>query len=689
MEEKGSPEDSYLEEYDFFANEKKKHDDQQQETRHLQDVARRQSKREAALSWRASGREALSAVQARLLDVKLKLEPHYHYRLSMDLLRQLSNASLLSDKSAYLNIIYHTTSAKILHLIRQSSTAKRRFSIQTSLILWKFVVLRELLVVVAFVPVEKELLADLYKKRTTYRKAVDKLDLIHRTQAACDAIPLCKSIQHHHPKGCSYCGVIFMGGTLSGAIPYVKSVSRDTGVPTLVTLAFELETLEKEDTVQKVIVSKTKEDLDAIESVIFQRVRLAMQKWWPIVLATKRWMRRQRSILTSLSCYRHRRLVKMKRELDIRIRQPEPLTVEEYYPKYCDLPAALIEQIAYLNHRKSQRIEKMTYLFRDLLKAAAEQRRLRDHEEWLRQQREAAEAPPPPPILKTLPPVKSQRLICYRPQCHLRCFLTASRFAVHMSVHAREDKEHQRILAERKKKKQEREEEAGRFLDVLKEYRSIFSEASERSNNKDNSSLTETVPEITENNRNMVEREEEEETEWKTERREVEQLESPRAHRAWLQAPHRYQLTSLYRSSKYYLELVSRAVGVEAPLQVPLPPNSLTRIGFAQDNDCVLSGLGAQGRVEAVHVLLRHDCENVETAQSIIYARDNQTLWGTYVLADRAEAVKLPSNGRSKHSYLNNGTLLCIAAKPKGEAVLSAVTAAAACVVYRLQCKGH
>lgn len=62
--------------------------------------------------------------------------------------------------------------------------------------------------------------------RKKYRKAKAKLDLIHKTMAACQFILSCDSINHDNPKGCPKCGVLyryhpFIYPQLKGQLPFL------------------------------------------------------------------------------------------------------------------------------------------------------------------------------------------------------------------------------------------------------------------------------------------------------------------------------------------------------------------------------------------------------------------------------------------------------------------------------------
>eukprot|EP01031_Cornospumella_fuschlensis_P044578 gene44578-54514_t len=297
------PQDDYLAEYDFFKNRRAAHLLSKRETKILQDNARRKAKRDASLAWTKQGKDALLAVQEKFTGIKLRLEPHHFYRQTMEQLRQTSlQADMLP---MHVRAIYCYHSHAILYCL-QSNRNRRQYSIQLNLVVWKhnlhkqlldyfhkkstytsqfwFVKWPKMLKVVRimfryymqFVRVDLPLRTTLYKKRDIHKKAKAKLDLIDDTIAKCEYIPFCKSIQHYHTKGCSKCGVIWIGGTLQGAVPYVISYSRDTGVPTLVTLEFEKETLAKEREVQVVLVEEARADLAAFEDVIYKHVSLQL-----------------------------------------------------------------------------------------------------------------------------------------------------------------------------------------------------------------------------------------------------------------------------------------------------------------------------------------------------------------------------------------------------------------------------
>lgn len=709
------PQNDYLAEYDYFMKHRAAHLKAKHETKSLQDYARRKTKKEAALAWTKRGQEAWSAIQEKFTGIKLRLEPHHFYRQTMEQLRHVSMQANMISKPVH--AIYWMHSHAMLYCI-QNSKNRRCYSIQSTLIDWKhnihkqlldyfhkqntynsqfwFVKWPKLLKIVRimfrynmqFVRVDLPLRTTLYKRRDTYKKAKAKLELIDNTMAKCEFIPFCKSIQHYHTKGCSNCGVIWMGGTLQGAVPYVISYSRDTGVPTLVTLEFEKETLVKEREVQVVEVEKTRVDLAAYEDVIYKHVSLQLQRWWSFVLVYKQQSRLNRRITLSRHRFVHRRLLVLKKEIDVCIREPSVLRWQDFFSKYCDVKKAMIDYIAVQNDRKKIRIMNMTRLFYNKLMRKVEIARELKYQEWLRLQNQAP--PEKPIVIKTLPPVRpGQKLVCYRPGCNLRRFITRDRYDIHMRMHSKDDVVRYAKMEHNAKMKVVREAEEQQFMSVLKEYREEIGKAL-----GDTQAL---VPVCLHNNNNSHSIELYEQS------TEVEEsvLCLDCTPSALLSLPHRYHLTSLYSAGQYYLELVSRSVGVHAPSTIPLLPNSLTKIGQGVQSDALISfdeerlvNKAIKERVGNVHCMIFHDIEDKEdeetgkvTQESKLYILDNRTLWGTYLVSAKNAAVKVPKQGRRKESYLHVGYLLCIAVAYKGDKELSAVQASEACVVYRLQYK--
>lgn len=118
---------------------------------------------------------------------------------------------------------------------------------------------------------------------------------------------------------------------------YVISVSRDTGVRTLVTLEFEIETLDNENRVQKELVAQIEADLLPFQEQLYGSLIVEIQRWLSFVLAFKRALREKKRCLLSLQRKRFRRMVLLKREVDLSIRKPDPLDFYFFRYKYSDI----------------------------------------------------------------------------------------------------------------------------------------------------------------------------------------------------------------------------------------------------------------------------------------------------------------------------------------------------------------
>jgi hypothetical protein len=287
------------------------------------------------------------------------------------------------------------------------------------------------------VPIEHSISEELKKKRANFKVVTAKLKLIHDTQRACDLINVCKSRQHTNPNGCSNCGVQYIGGMLNGGTPYVQSCSRDTGLKTLVTLEFEVETLRREEEVQLEIVDQVEMDLRAYEEVVCGIVRVKIQAWWSIVLVWKRYKRKQARMKKSVALYQRRRLVTLKRDVDRMIKEPAPLDMERYADAYCDVLPAMYEYTALQTRLKHERLQKWAKNFRRKLVVLVEEARERQYQEYLRLL--ALPKPPRPIVFKTIEPCDNTNLVCYRLECKLRKFLTRERYDIHMNVHYKQD----------------------------------------------------------------------------------------------------------------------------------------------------------------------------------------------------------------------------------------------------------
>lgn len=534
----GTLESNLLEEYNFFAKRKQEVLLEQQAEKRKLDAHRRKAKREEALKWRAGGKEALKTVTSRVHEIRFMLKPHHYMRQCMGKLsgyqmlvpelkllaqrhdkgigdahyllevsrreryplhsRHNARVTVMQQKVAVTRSvqIYHQEHHPFDHYTPESFTLRHRYAAELKLyrFLTRYFAQR--------VQIPTEMRLKLTKKRQLLQQARAKLQLIHDTQDKCAKIHKCKSRQHYNPKGCSNCGVIFMGGSLQGAIAYVKSVSRDTGVATLVTLEFEESLLRDEEQIQVGIVHERQEDLYVYEQqTVYLLVAQQLQPWWTSVILYKRHLRRLMAINHSRFYHRIRRLVVLKRDVDAWILAPQPIDCYQHgqQGKYVDLIPELEEYVALQTYYKRQRIEKYARMFQRKLHTLVEEARERKYQEWLRQQ--ALLNAPKPIVIKTLAPTEAsiprqhEHYRCYRAGCCRRlyqnpyhanmdakskvsiaAFLTKDRYAIHVRSHQAEDEQRRQILDEHLRLGKLRQRATVTFLRQLQQVRTYLLE---------------------------------------------------------------------------------------------------------------------------------------------------------------------------------------------------------------------
>eukprot|EP01033_Poteriospumella_lacustris_P007682 gene7682-5521_t len=534
----GKLESNLLEEYNFFAKRKQEVLLEQQAEKRKLDAHRRKAKREEALKWRAGGKEALKTVTSRVHEIRFMLKPHHYMRQCMGKLsgyqmlvpelkllaqrhdRGIGDAHYLlevsrreryplhSRHSARVTVmqqkvavtrsvqIHHQEHHPFDHYTPEAFALRHRYAAELKLyrFLTRYFAQR--------VQIPTEMRLKLAKKRQLLQQARAKLQLIHDTQGKCAKIHMCKSRQHYNPKGCSNCGVIFMGGSLQGAIAYVKSLSRDTGVATLVTLEFEESLLREEERIQVGIVHERQEDLYVYEQqTVYLLVAQQLQPWWTSVILYKRHLRRLMAINHSRFYHRIRRLVALKRDVDVWILAPQPIDCHQHgqQGKYVDLIPELEEYVALQSYYKRLRIEKYARQFQRKLHTLLDEARERKYQEWLRQQ--ALLNAPKPIVIKTLAPTEAsiprqhEHYRCYRAGCCRRlyqnpyhanmdakskvsiaAFLTKDRYVIHVRSHQAEDEQRRLILDEHLRLGKLRQRATVTFLRQLQQVRAYLLE---------------------------------------------------------------------------------------------------------------------------------------------------------------------------------------------------------------------
>lgn len=457
----------YIEDYDYFDVKRKARLAAIQEEKLQIDVKQRKELKKKALHWLENGKKAMGNLSIGVSGVRSLLEPHHFTKANV--INFNDGMELLEYKARGTRCCRHTfpLANRVLHVTRADPLKHRKwFHSKANLIVWKFCVMKEIraafqrahpfeyeyrpavsetrLLRYLFriqmdnVPIDRSISEELKRKRAIHKVVVAKLKLIHDTQAACENIFNCKSRQHTNPKGCSNCGVVYIGGMIGGGTQYVQSISRDTGLSSLVTLDYEVEQLKKEDIAQRDIVEQVEIDLFAYESVVLGIVRINIQAWWSFVLVWKRYKRKEKRIKKSLELHRRRRLVILKRHIDALIKEPAPLDMPYLCEVYCDIIPELMEYASLQSELKAQRVLKWSKYFRRKLVAGVEVAREKKHQEYLRLL--ALPKPPRPIVFKTLPACENTSYICYRLECKMRKFLTKDRFDIHMNVHYKSDK---------------------------------------------------------------------------------------------------------------------------------------------------------------------------------------------------------------------------------------------------------
>lgn len=457
----------YVEDYDFFEVKRKARLAAIQEEKLQIDAKQRREIKKKALRWLENGTKAMNNLTLGISGVRSLLEPHHNTKANVANFNE--RLEMLDQKTRGVRCCRHTFSLanQVLYVTRANPIQHRKwFHNKANLITWKFCLMKEIRA--AFnqskpfefeyrptvsevrilrhmfriqmnnVPIERSISEELKRKRAHYKVVLAKLKLIHDTQAACENILCCKSRQHTNPKGCSSCGVVYMGGMLGGGTQYVQSISRDTGLSSLVTLEYEMEQLKQEDVVQREIVECVEIDLFAYESVVLGIVRINIQAWWSFVLAWKRYKRKEKRIKKSIYLHKRRRLVGMKRQIDALIKEAAPLDMPYLCDAYCDIIPELMEYATLQMELKRQRLIKWSKNFRRNLAVLVEVARERKHQEYLRLL--ALPKPPRPIVFKALPACDNNTYICYRLECKMRKFLTKDRFDIHMNVHYKADK---------------------------------------------------------------------------------------------------------------------------------------------------------------------------------------------------------------------------------------------------------
>lgn len=487
------------EDHDFFAIKRKERMDKraEQEKERAREIKAIRRKRLEA-GWKEDGEKGMSNMRQSLNFLKFILTPHNFYKACMQQL--LINEQQSSTLYFYRRFLHRHRCPESIKLLLVEVEKRRHATMLSKSILmrYKFGIMRELkshflihrtaeweyrptpsyLTVtrhlfrafMQLIRVDAAVRKELDRRREVHKAAVAKLDLIHRTQAACEFILTCNSAQHTNPNGCTRCGVFYMHGMLDGGTMYVKSVSRDTGVPTLVTLGFEMHTLQQEDEIQRKIVAETQAQLDEYESVVLHEVLTSMQQWIAFVCAFRHYQKVFVRQKRSLYYHRIRRLVVLKREIDRLIIEAPPIDMRHCEDKYWDVMCEMREYVALQQQLKDARIRKWAERLRKQLHVLVAEGRERRYQEWLRLQ--SIPPPPKPLVIRTAQesPVL-QAFVCFRLECRLRRFISKERFDIHMAVHRREDQKRNRRYEQQQQEHARRRKAEAEFMERIERSR--------------------------------------------------------------------------------------------------------------------------------------------------------------------------------------------------------------------------
>ena len=518
------------------------------------------------------------------------------------------------------------------------------------------------------IPLTKFQVLTLTMKRNIHKEAVAKLALINTTLANCNKIAVCKSAQHKLPSGCPTCGVIHMGGKINVTL-FVKSVSRETGVSTLIPLVDEMALLQRELVMQEELVERTTKELNELEAQIFHKTTSAIQAWWCSFLALKRIRRVNAAREHSLFFYRVRKLVRMKRDLDsIRNLKDTDNDLSYLHYRYADLIDEMNEYIAYKVIHSLGKTDKIAKIFlMKLKKAVTKARQIRANEFREREIIRAAndkrvQKERTQKLLKDLRKkvieieYDSKRWICNRLECNGKRFYSKDRFLVHMSIHKMKEARNVVNMGEIVKKRDAKAIKEAEFLQRIRQSRDAIN------------SLGVALDDS---------------------------LYCEPSGSGWTSLPHIRSFYSSTHQKVYYIEILSKKDSVMCPSRIPLD-KPVVRLGTMRDacGDGTITLIDNtleknNGMISKIHCMFyvpmgAIDESKKQANQSPITIVDNSSKYGTYVVGEGSEsgAMKVP-NKLSAGIHLELGNLICIGVKKEGEQLLSPTEASTGCIVFR------
>lgn len=521
--------------------------------------------------------------------------------------------------------------------------------------------------------IEENLKNQLNDHRNAARIEIDKLKIIEDTQFRCLEVRNCKSNTHYNQNGCEKCGVRFMGSHLQGFVPYVTSVSRETGVATLCTLDYEEELLKKEHVVQKQKTDSIVLIKNNFEQKIFKHVWIRFEQWWSFLIFRRVNSKRYENHSKSLFYVRIRKLSQLKRDVDFCFKTMISIDMKTLLLRYSEYKGELLEYVLKKHNQRNLRIKNVAQIFKNKVNLVIEKYHERLYQEWLKLQQYKPPIIEPPIVLNELSPIEKLKLVCYRENCQLRKFLSEERYHQHMKIHYAEDKKREAYFNHCKEQKIIRDHAEKEFLSNINAKRQIASQ-------------------------NIIE------------------PQSPSKNLTVKPS------TSIISSSHFYLELISASKYALSPYKIPIYKPRMT---IGTDDSCdikitlkephltkstqsfpELNTLASKSMipikkldplVNKVHCILF----NQDNTLSVI---DNHSSWGTYVVVSNGNKARKVSHSFSRSQPLQFGSLLCLGIevkdpiKPPISSILSkninrnpnlpieisAIEAGSACLMYRI-----
>jgi len=423
---------TFISDYDFFERKRREKFAEIGEYERRRSEKAKRDRQQAIRSALGDGPRLLLRLQSTVSDVQKILYPYDQWKLNMQLFLEHIEGVLLDTVASSRYNARHRCFYSSKILLQCKPLTFKYYRIKTNLVEWKIFLMKAirdhhklnrpyscdyvtapsplrlarhlLRLSMRSTKVDRSICRELRIKRNYYRAASKKLKLIHDTQVKCQGQKHCTNREHLNPRGCFFCGVVYQHGMLGGAIPYVESISRDTGVATLVTLDFEIETLIQEDMIQTQVVQTAQDDLQRFEEEVYRDIRVAVQRLWVAVLVWKRTKRQHSSLQRSHQRYRHRRLLTLKSDGDALIAERPPFDqhffsdiyneqlfdhqaapyMHYFRHKYCDLLGLAEEHLLEIVRRKQQRVLRMARALHGVAWDRVYKERERKYQEWLR-----------------------------------------------------------------------------------------------------------------------------------------------------------------------------------------------------------------------------------------------------------------------------------------------------------------